>query len=121
MAVRAPIPRGLLALWNAVRISSRKPMWKFDDARMPTDAERKSLARLMYVAFCDLRALILDGQTQQAKDLAEAFHNIPLLMHKGDFSFRAFRDFLERYQQKYADKARYNYLQEWEKLKTTAP
>ena len=44
--------------------------------------------------FCDLRALALDGQTQkQAKDLAEAFHNIPLLMHTSDFSFKAFRGF----------------------------
>jgi len=93
-------------------------MWKFDDARMPTETERQRLSRLMYVAFCDLRALALNGQTQQAKDLAEAFHNIPLLMHTNDFSFKAFRDFLETYQQKYADKARYNYLQEWEKLNT---
>jgi hypothetical protein len=59
-------------------------MWKFDDARMPTETERQKLSRLMYVAFCDLRALALDGQTQQVKDLAEAFHNIPLLMHTGD-------------------------------------
>ena len=88
---------------------------------MPTETERQKLFRLMYVAFCDLRALALDGQTQQPKDLAEAFHNIPLLMHTGDFSFKTFRDFLEHYQQKYADKARYDYLQEWEKLNVTAP
>lgn len=87
---------------------------------MPTETERQKLSRLMYVAFCDLRALALDGQSQQAKDLAEAFHNIPLLMHTGDFSFKAFRDFLERYQQKYADKTPYNYLQEWEKLNAAA-
>jgi hypothetical protein len=91
-------------------------MWKFDDARMPTETERQKLSRMMCLAFVDVRALILDGQPQQAKDLAEAFHNIPLLMHTGDFSFKAFRDFLENYQQKYADKARYNYLLEWEKL-----
>jgi hypothetical protein len=95
-------------------------MWKFDDARMTTETERQKLSRLMSLAFVDVRALILDGQPQQAKDLAEAFHNIPLLMHTGDFSFKAFRDFLENYQQKYADKARYNYLQEWEKLNTAA-
>jgi hypothetical protein len=97
------------------------PDWKFADAKMPTETERQKLSRLMYVAFCDLRALALDGQTQQAKVLAEEFHNIPLLMHTGDFSFKAFRDFLVRYQQKYADKARYNYLQEWEKLSVVSP
>jgi hypothetical protein len=95
--------------------------WKFADARMPTETERQKISRLMYVAFCDLRALALDGQMQPVKDLAEAFHNIPLLMHTSDFSFKAFRDFLERYQQKYADKARYNFLQEWEKLNAIVP
>ncbi len=96
-------------------------MWKFDDARMPTETERQSLSRLMYIAFCDLRALAREGCTQQAKDLAEAFHNIPLLMHTSDFSLKAFRDFLGRYQQKYEGKAQFNYLQEWEKLTTDAP
>lgn len=96
-------------------------MWKFDDARMPTEAERRNLSHLMYLAFIDIRALILDGQPQQAKDLAEAFHNIPLLMYKGDFSFKAFRDFWEGYQQKYSANTRYNYLQEWEKLNVSAP
>jgi hypothetical protein len=96
------------------------PEWKFADARMPTETERQKLSRLLYLAFCDLRGLALDGNVRQAKDLAEAFHNIPLLMHTGDFSFTAFREFLERYQQKYTDKARFNYLQEWEKLNIAA-
>lgn len=96
-------------------------MWKFNDARTPTDTERKNLSRLMYLAFVDVRALILDGQPQQAKDLAEAFHNIPLLMHTADFSFAAFRDFLESYQKKHQAHLRFDYLQEWEKLNTPTP
>jgi hypothetical protein len=95
-------------------------LWKFDDARMPNDAERKKLSHLMYFAFVDMRALILDGHAQQAKDLAEAFHNIPLLMHTHNFSFRVFRDFLEDYQNKYTGKARFDYLREWEKLNAAA-
>jgi len=35
-------------------------MWKFDDVRMPTDAERKKLARLMYLAFVDIRKARVD-------------------------------------------------------------
>ena len=96
-------------------------MWKFEDARMPTDMEQKNLARLMYVAFCDLRALAKEGHSEQVKDLSEAFHNIPLLMNTSDFSFKAFRGFLERYQQKYESNARFNYLQEWEKLNGKTP
>ncbi|HEY2083264.1 MAG TPA: hypothetical protein VGI88_10800 [Verrucomicrobiae bacterium] len=87
---------------------------------MPTDSERRKLSRLMYMAFCDLRALALNGQTQQVKDLSEAFHNIPLLMYTPEFSFKAFRDFLKNYQEKYGDKARFDYLQEWEKLNAAA-
>ncbi len=95
-------------------------MWKFQDAKMPDERERKHLAKLMYMAFCDLRALALDGRVQQAKDLAEAFHNIPLLMHTTDFSFSAFQEFLNNYQRKHQGHLRFDYLQEWEKLNTAA-
>ena len=75
----------------------------------------------MYLAFCDLRALSLEGRPEQAKDLAEAFHNIPLLMYTADFSFKPFRDFLERYHRKYKDKTRFDYLGQWEKLISEKP
>jgi hypothetical protein len=91
--------------------------WKFGDERMLTEIERKNLTRLMYLAFCDLRGLARDGKMEQAKSLAEAFHNIPLLMHTQNFSFRAFRDFLQKYQDNYTN-AQFNYLQEWAKLNT---
>jgi hypothetical protein len=94
--------------------------WKFEDARMPTDAERRNLSRLIYLAFVDMRMLLLNGDPQQAKDLADAFHNVPLYMHTNDFSFKAFRDLLGVYQQKYSGKARLDYLQEWEKLNAIA-
>jgi hypothetical protein len=58
---------------------------------MPTDAEQQKLARLM-----------------------------SLLMNTNDFSFTAFRHLLERYQRKYKNLSRHNYLQEWEKLNVTA-
>ncbi|HEX9047992.1 MAG TPA: hypothetical protein VF988_13290 [Verrucomicrobiae bacterium] len=90
--------------------------FQFDDARMPTDTEQAGLCQLVYLAFVDIRALILDGKSQQAKDLAEAFHNIPLFMNTANFSFKAFQDSIQRYQAKYKDGTRYNYLQEWGKL-----
>lgn len=89
---------------------------KFDDAHMPTEAERKALARLMYLAFCDLRILAREERTEQAHALADAFHNVPLLMHRNDFSFRAFRDFLNAYQEKFKGKLLTNYLEELDKL-----
>jgi len=93
-------------------------MWKFDGSRLPTDTERKNLSRL-YLAFVDMRALILDGDPRPAKDLAGAFHNIPLMMHTPDFSFSAFREFLGNYQTRYQAHLRINYLQEWDKLNAT--
>lgn len=96
-------------------------MLTFADARMPTDAERKQLARMMYLAFVDIRAQLLHGSPQQAKDLAEAFHNVPLLMYSRDFSFEAFQRFLGQYQQKHPSKGHVDYLQEWEKLNTATP
>lgn len=83
---------------------------------MLSEVERQRLARLMYMAFCDLRALALAGRIGQAKALAEAFHNVPLLMYSSDFSLQAFRNFLERYQSDYQGKLRFDYLEEWEKL-----
>src|SRR5437762_3229252 len=95
--------------------SIKVPDWKADDARLPTEHERQGLSRLMYLAFCDLRGLAIEARAAQAKDLAEAFHNIPLLMYTADFSFKAFRGFLDHYQQKYAGKLSTDYLKEWEK------
>jgi hypothetical protein len=90
--------------------------FKFDDARMPTEQERQQLARLMYLAFCDLRILAREARTEQAKSLADAFHNVPLLMHGNNFSFRAFRDSLCCYQNRYPSKLVTNYLEELDKL-----
>ena len=93
--------------------------WKFEDARPLSEIERQKLSRMMYLAFCDLRALARQAQAQQAKDLAEAFHNVPLLMHTNEFSFKVFRELLERYQEKYKGHLRFDYLEEWEKLEDT--
>ena len=95
------------------------PHRKFGDERTPTESECKSLARLMYMAFCDLRGLGRDGKMSQARALAEAIHNIPLLMYTQNFSFRAFREFLLSYRDNYA-KTQFNYLQEWERLNAQA-
>jgi hypothetical protein len=90
----------------------------FDDARLPTESERKSLARLIYMAFCDVRALTKGGHSEQARDLADAFHNVPLLMHTASFSFSAMRRSLDSYRSKYPDGLSTDYLAEWEKLQT---
>lgn len=93
----------------------------FDDAKTLSEDERRRLTRLMYLAFCDLRGMtIKTDRHEQAHDLADAFHNLPLLMY-GNFSLRDFMKFLDRYQQKYAGRLTIDYLKEWGKLNTATP
>lgn len=90
----------------------------FDDAKLPTEAEQRHLARLMSLAFCELRLLSHKHQNEQAHDLADAFHNVPLHMYRDDFSFQFFRSLLNDYQIKYKDRMAINYLAELDKLAT---
>lgn len=57
---------------------------------------------MMHYAFLEIRLLGWSGKAEQASDLADAFHNLPHGMWRGDFSFQFFRDsFLSAYQTKY--------------------
>ena len=89
---------------------------KFMDARALTERERQQLNRLVYMAFCDLRILARGACNEQAHALADAFHNVPLLMHRDDFSFRAFRDSLSHYQEDFSSQLLTNYLEELNKI-----
>jgi hypothetical protein len=75
-----------------------------DDAKLPTDAQRRNLSNMLYFAFLEIRVLGLKGKSAQAADLADAFHNLPLGMWSDSFSLRFFCDcFLQSYQQKYPE------------------
>ena len=102
------------AMDRALEATAWRSIWK--DAGLPTEAERQRLARLMYLAFCDLRILAREGKSEQARALAEAFHNVPLLMYSKDFSFSVFRSILEHYQATFKGNLRFNYLHELEKF-----
>ena len=91
---------------------------KFDDARMPSQSEQRSLTRLIYVALCEMRALSLERRSEQARDLADAFHNVPLLMHTDKFSFSAMWRSIARYRNKYPSNYSIDYLEEWKKTQS---
>jgi hypothetical protein len=85
-------------------------MAKHDDAKLPTDAQRRSLCDMLYYALLEMRLLGWEGKSAQAADLADAFHNLPQGMWSDSFSLRSFRDsFLLAYQQKYPERST-NYL-----------
>jgi hypothetical protein len=72
------------------------------DSKLPTDAQRQKLCEMMYQAFLEIRLPGGNGNAEQAGDLADAFHNLPMDMWHKDFSLQFFRDaFLTVYQKKY--------------------
>jgi hypothetical protein len=85
---------------------------EFYDAPMQiTDVQRKKLCELIYFAFLEIRLLGYESKSEQASDLADAFHNLPRDMWKEDFSLESFRDlFLKSYQEKYSGKRIRDYV-----------
>jgi hypothetical protein len=72
------------------------------DAKLPTDAQRRGLSKTLSLAIIEIRYLAYKGKSEQAADLADAFHNLPVDMWADHFSLHFFRDsFLKVYKQKY--------------------
>ena len=92
-------------------------MWTFHDASLPSESQWRALSRLAYVAFCDMRTLGREGKNQQVADLAEAFHNLPLMLWTENFSMNCQRDFFLRYQKQHGvHHPSFDYLAEFEKI-----
>lgn len=71
------------------------------DSKPLTDAKRRKLCFMMSAAFVEIRSLGWDGKVEQPRDLADAFHNLPICMWRDDFSLPWLRDRLVEYQLKY--------------------
>jgi hypothetical protein len=91
-------------------------MSAFPDSRLPTDEQKKKLCHMLYMALLEIRTAGWDGRAQQAADLADAFHNLPIGLWHDDFSLDYFRQFLESYRQKYLDS--FNHLAELDEIMT---
>jgi len=59
---------------------------------------------MLFNALLEIRGLGSEGKAQQAADLADAFHNLPVYLWSGEFSLSIFRHFLEEYQQMYPER-----------------
>ena len=77
---------------------------------MPTEQQRQMLCKMLFYALLEIRGLGNNGKAEQAADLADAFHNLPVYLWSDDFSFRVFKDFLQEYQQRYPETVGYDYL-----------
>jgi hypothetical protein len=81
------------------------------DSKLPTEAQRKKLCEMLHHAFIDMRMLGGAEKSEQAADLADAFHNLPIEIWQDYFSLSFFRDaFIAPYQKKYAGKLVRNYV-----------
>ncbi len=76
-----------------------------------SDSQLDKLCEMMSFAFIEIRMLCNQGKTEQAADLAEAFHNLPKEMWTDPFDLLEYRnEFLEPYQKKYSGKSTRNYF-----------
>jgi hypothetical protein len=83
---------------------------RFADAKLPRAEQRRALARLTYLALLEMRMLGREGKAAQVADLAEAFHNLPLMMWHPEFSMSCQREFFARYQEKHGVREGFNYV-----------
>jgi hypothetical protein len=68
-----------------------------------TNEQRQQLCEMIAQAFLDMRGLALQGKTQQAFDLADAFHNLPVMMWSSGFKVMYSRSHFSTYQQYHAE------------------
>lgn len=102
---------------EGLMMESRDTNRMFPDSRMPTELEREELCRMLYYALLEIRGLGYFGKAQQAADLADAFHNLPVYLWSEQFSLGFFREFLESYHLKYPDRTEvFNYLAMLDKI-----
>ncbi len=87
----------------------------FEDSRPLTEAERRELSRMLYMALLEIRLSGWDGDADKAADIADAFHNIPPLLFGKTFSFDYFRKCLESYRRKHPEPG-FDYLEMLDKL-----
>ncbi len=73
-------------------------------AEILTDEDdRKHVCEILHNAFIEIRMLCWDGRHQQAADLADAVHNIPMEIYGwgGGWNFDLTRSMLKSYVDKY--------------------
>lgn len=66
-------------------------------------ATKKELCFQIYQAFVQIRFLISTGRSEQAADLADVYHNLPVEMWRKEFDVERFRASLSAYLQKYSE------------------
>lgn len=91
-------------------------MFTYPDAKALDETQRRELTKLAHAGFVEIRSLLWSGRTEQAIAAAEAFHNLPLFLYSDRFSFRAVREAMERYQQKFPSTGTIDFVAEVDRI-----
>lgn len=67
----------------------------------PDDLERYSLCVILHRSLVEIRMLTFHGNSEQAYDLADAVHNIPVYLDSPDYDRGTVTRSLRQYQSKY--------------------
>jgi hypothetical protein len=70
--------------------------------KLLSDTQIRLLSKMVHRALVEIRGLENNGDAEQAADLADAFHNLPVFMFSDDFDWSVARRFLEDYLNKYS-------------------
>ena len=91
-------------------------MATFPDAKLPTESQRQALGELAYLGFLEMRLLGRESKPGQVADLAEAIHNLPLMMSRQEFSMSCQRASFARYHEKHGVREGFDYVAELDKV-----
>ena len=72
------------------------------DVRRLSEHQIRLMSKMLHRVLIEIRGLGRDGKAEQAADLADAFHNLPVYMFSDDFDWSLFRSFVEEYLTKYS-------------------
>ena len=75
------------------------------------DEQIEKLFTMIHFAFTDIRMLAHQGKSEQAADLADAFHNLPTEIRTNTVVLEQFLNLhLKPYREKYPESSAYNYV-----------
>ena len=77
--------------------------------QQPTKQQTQSLLELLANAMLELRLLGWGGDAQQAGDLANALHNLPIAVYDSAYDWTTIYASLTVYEQRYSGKTMFNY------------
>ncbi len=87
-----------------------------NDVKLPSEKQRRELSLMLHDVLVVIRILGWQEKGQQAGDLADAFHNLPVYLNSENFSFEVCRMFLESYYKKYPERVPFDFLKRLDEI-----